>query len=412
MTTEPRVCRSCESRLGLTFVDLGQQPLANSYLTDADLSQPEPVYPLHVRVCSHCFLVQLDAVVSPDQIFADYAYFSSYSDTWVEHARAFAEKAIARFGLSAASQVVEVASNDGYLLRHFLKRGIPVLGIEPAGNVAAAARAAGVPTEVRFFGLGTSRQLRARGIQADLLVANNVLAHVPDLNDFVAGLAHTLAVDGVLSLELPHLLHLIDEVQFDTIYHEHFSYFSLLSLEHVLQRHGLRVFDVEELPTHGGSLHVLAGHVTAGRQETESVRAVRAKEDAFGLASLDTYSGFAERVEQTKRSFRAFLDAARTSGETIVAYGAAAKGNTLLNTNDVGPDDIAYVVDRSPYKQGRYLPGSRLPIRAPDEVGRTRPEILLVLAWNVVDEVVAQMNDVRDWGCRFVVPVPCLRTVA
>ncbi len=413
MTTAARTCRACGAPLTRTFVDLGQTPLANSYpagsSAEPDLAGPEATFPLHARVCESCLLVQLDAVARPDEIFSDYAYFSSYSDSWVEHAREFTRVAGARFGLGPRSQVVEVASNDGYLLRHFAAAGVPVLGIEPAANVAKVAEASGVPTEVRFFGVDTARDLRGRGVVADLLVANNVLAHVPDLNDFVAGMTVLLADEGVLSIEFPHLLRLIEGVQFDTIYHEHFSYISLLSLEPLLARHGLRVFDVEELPTHGGSLRVFACHADATRPEEASVAALRGSERAFGIDRMETYSGFDEKVQHTRRALRRFLDEARASGRTVVAYGAAAKGNTLLNSSGVTADDIAYVVDRSPHKQGRYLPGSRLPIRTPDDVDATRPDYLLVLAWNLLDEIMAQMGHVRDWGCRFVVPIPELR---
>jgi SAM-dependent methyltransferase len=405
------VCRSCATPLHITFVDLGTTPLANFYPAETDLHRPDPTYPLHARVCERCLLVQVEAVVPADEIFSDYAYFSSYSDSWVEHARVFCERARNRFGLSEASQVVEVASNDGYLLRHFAQAGIPVLGIEPAANVAEVANAAGVPTEVRFFGTDAAQDLRDRGLLADLLVANNVLAHVPDLNDFVAGLALAISPQGVISIEFPHLLQLIAQVQFDTIYHEHFSYFSLLSLEHVLARHDLRVFDVEELPTHGGSLRVSACHVDAGHEESDSVARLRAKEADFGLGRLQTYRDFNERVLETRRSFRRFLDDAKAAGETVVGYAAAAKGNTLLNSTGTTSDDIAYVVDRSPHKQGRYLPGSRIPVRPPEAVRETRPDVLLVLAWNLRDEVMAQMAWVREWGCRFVVPIPTVSTI-
>ncbi|MDQ3896148.1 MAG: class I SAM-dependent methyltransferase [Actinomycetota bacterium] len=404
-------CRSCSAPLTRTFVDLGETPLANAYLDAGQLSAPEPRYPLHARVCDRCLLVQVDQVVPAEVLFSDYAYFSSYSDSWVAHARRFAEAVRPRFGIDGHSQVVEVASNDGYLLRHFAEMGVPVLGVEPAENVAAVARAAGVPTEARFFGAAFADELRGRGVRADLLVANNVVAHVPDLNDFVAGLRLALAPEGVLSVEFPHLLNLIEKAQFDTIYHEHFCYFSLRSLEEVFARHGLRVFDVEELPTHGGSLRVLACLGGASHAETAGVAALRRKEAAAGLLDLATYAGFGDKVDAARRSFRAFLDECRTARRTVVAYGATAKGNTLLNSTGVGVDDIAYVVDRNPHKQGRYLPGSRLPIRAPEEIKHTRPEVILLLAWNLVEEVAEQLSFTAEWGARMVVPIPTVRTV-
>ncbi len=391
-----------------TFVDLGSTPLANSFVTAEQLGEPEPGYPLHARVCAECMLVQLDEVVPPDQIFSDYAYFSSYSDSWVAHAGRFAHMATERFGLGPESMVVEVGSNDGYLLRHFVGAGVNVLGLDPAANVAATAQASGVPTKVCFFGRETAEKLRAEGLVADLVVGNNVVAHVPDLNDFVSGFASILSSDGVLSLEFPHILRLLEGVQFDTIYHEHFSYFSLLSLERVLAEHGLRIFDVQELPTHGGSLRVLACLAQSSRGELASVAGLRAQESAAGLDRLETYQGFADKVELSRQSLRHFLDAARLEGRSVVAYGAAAKGNTLLNTVPVGVDDIAYVVDRSPEKQGRFLPGSHLPIRSPDHVRLTKPDFLLVLPWNLVHEIADQMCDVREWGCRFAVPIPTL----
>ena len=406
MNAATGICRACGAPLSRTFVDLGETPLANSYLTVDQLGAAEPRYPLHARVCDQCLLVQLDAVTSPAEIFAHYPYFSSYSDSWVQHARSFANMARKRFRLGEHSRVVEVASNDGYLLRHFKTSDIPVLGIEPAANVAEIALADGIPTEVRFFGMAAARDLRERGVKADLLVANNVLAHVPDLQDFVAGLAHALAPDGVLSIEVPHILRLIEQLQFDTIYHEHFSYFSLLSLEFILNRYGVRVFDVEELGTHGGSLRVLGCLVDAARPEADSVAAVRESEEAFGLGSIETYTRFHGQVSDARRAFRHFLEALKADGKSVVAYGAAAKGNTLLNSTGLGCNDIAFVVDRSPHKQGLYLPGSRLAIRAPEDVRHFRPDVLLVLAWNLLEEVVEQMSFVRDWGCEFVIPVP------
>ncbi len=406
-------CRSCGAELTRTFVDLGSTPLANSYLDESDLAVAEPRYPLHARVCGACFLVQVESAVPPEEIFGDYAYFSSYSASWVDHARRFAEASISRFDLDAGSLVVEVASNDGYLLRHFLAADIPVLGIEPAANVAAAAEAAGVPSEVRFFSEATARDLEARDLAADLLVGNNVLAHVPDLNDFVAGLAILLKPAGVLSMEFPHLLRLIRGVQFDTIYHEHFSYFSFLAVERVFARHGLVVFDVEQLPTHGGSLRVFARRRDGEpRAATPAVEDLRAEESAAGLDRLEAYSGFADRVAAVKAGLLEFLRRARSDGKTVVAYGAAAKGNTLLNTCGIDGELIAYVVDRNPHKQGCYLPGSRLAIHPPERIFETRPDYVLILPWNLRDEIMAAMAGVREWGGRFVVPVPEIEVLA
>lgn len=400
-------CRGCGATLNQTFVDLGETPLANSYPGAADLDRPDQCYPLHARVCHDCFLVQVDAVVPSEEIFSDYAYFSSYSASWVDHARRFTEMARRRFALDGQSLVVEVASNDGYLLRHFVDAGVPVLGVEPAANVAAVAEAAGVPTVVRFFGRETAADLVAHGKAADLVVGNNVLAHVPDLNDFVAGLGLLLKPGGVVSLEFPHLLRLMEEVQFDTIYHEHFSYFTLTALEPVLARHGLRLFDVETLATHGGSLRLLTCRADCKRHEDgPGLDAVRAAERGAGLDQLSTYTGFAARVAVVKDALRAFLETAKGESKTVAAYGAAAKGNTLLNTCGVGPDLIDYVVDASPHKQGRYLPGSRLPIVGPERLAETKPDYVLILPWNLRHEIISQNPAVSGWGGRWVVPIP------
>ncbi|HVL98442.1 MAG TPA: class I SAM-dependent methyltransferase [Egibacteraceae bacterium] len=405
-------CRSCGTPLVHTVVDLGHTPLANSYVEPEAAGEPDVRYPLHARVCHRCLLVQVDDVVPPEEIFTDYAYFSSYSDSWVEHARRFAEHARRRLSLGPDSLVVEVASNDGYLLRHFLAAGTRVLGVEPAVNVAKAAESAGVPTEVRFFGEATARDLAHRGMAADLLVGNNVLAHVPDLNDFVRGLRILLKPAGTISMEFPHLLHLIEQVQFDTIYHEHFSYLSLLAVEAAFARHGLRVWEVEELPTHGGSLRILACHAHDPRPDGPGLDRVRAREARAGLGSLDTYAGFADRVAACCQELRGFLDTAAHAGKHVAAYGAAAKGNTLLNCCGIGTDRVGYVVDRSPHKQGRLLPGSRLPICAPERIAETRPDYLLVLPWNLVDEITEQMAEIREWGGRFVVAIPSTRVLS
>lgn len=400
-------CRFCGAALTRSFADLGTMPLANAYVPPERAALPEPRHPLHAWVCDECRLVQAEAFVPPEDIFGHYAYFSSYSDSWVEHARQFTLMARARFGLDAASQVIEVASNDGYLLRHFIAAGVPALGIEPAANVAEVARAAGVPTEVRFFGQETAGSLVERGLSADLVVGNNVLAHVPDINDFVGGLARVLKPDGVVSVEFPHLLRLIEDVQFDTIYHEHFYYLSLLAVERIFAAHGLKVFDVEQLPTHGGSLRVLAARATSTRHpEGPGLARVRAAEDAAGLRDNAIYEGFQARLKPIREGLRTFLAQARAQGHTVAAYGAAAKGNTLLNFCGVTADDIAYVVDRNPHKQGQLLPGSRLPIHAPEKLMETKPDFVLILPWNITQEIVTANKAVRDWGGRFVVAIP------
>jgi SAM-dependent methyltransferase len=403
-------CRSCGAPLRHTFVDLGEQPLSNGFLTREQLEAGEdPRYPLHARVCDQCLLVQVDEVVPADVIFSDtYAYFSSFSTSWLEHAARYAESATERVGLDPSSQVIEVASNDGYLLRNFVAAGIPVLGVEPSANVAEVAIAAGIPTDVEFFGTEHARAIRARGLAADLVVANNVFAHIPGLNDFTAGLAAVLKPEGVLTIEVQHLLRLIEHVEFDTIYHEHYYYYSLLAARTVLARAGLRVFDVEELPTHGGSLRMWVSLEDAAETwpQAESVARVLDSERAAGLDSLETYDAFAPRVEQVLDGLRAFLYDAREEGARVAAYGAAAKGNTLLNSARVGTDEIAYVLDRSPHKQGLFTPGSHVPVFDPEHVLEDRPDYLLLLAWNLRHEITRQMAHVRDWGCRFVVPVP------
>jgi len=408
------LCRFCKAPLVHTFLDLGRQPLANSYLTADQLAAgTEAAYPLHVRVCHRCFLVQADDAVPPGAIFdADYAYFSSYSTTWVEHARRYAAAMAERFGLGPESLVVEVASNDGYLLQHFVEMDIPVLGIEPAANTARAAIARGVPTEVTFFGEQAARALAARGYEADLMAANNVLAHVPDIGQFVAGFRELLKDEGVLTFEFPHLLNLIEKVQFDTIYHEHFSYLSLLAVEQVLRANGLRPFDVERLATHGGSLRLFCCHMGSGHEETGALAALRTAERAAGLDRIDTYAGFAPRVEAVRDSFRTFLAAENAAGRRIAAYGAAAKGNTFLNYCAATPADIVAVFDASPAKQGRFLPGSHLPILAPDAVREIRPDDLLILPWNLKDEIMAQMGFIADWGGRFVTASPETKVVS
>ena len=401
-------CRLCRAELKHVFADLGMSPLSNFFPTEAQLGEMEPFYPLTALVCDRCFLVQLREFASPAEIFGDYAYFSSYSTTWLEHARVYADMIVERLRLGPSSQVIEVASNDGYLLQYFVAKGIPVLGVEPAANVARTAVERGVPTHVAFFGRETARELAGRQ-RADLIVGNNILAHVPDLNDFVAGLAILLAPDGVLTLEFPHLLSLIAERQFDTIYHEHFSYFSFLTARRALAAHGLRAFDVERLPTHGGSLRVYACHVDGHWPEEERACRLAAEEEAGGLERLETYRDFAARVRAAKHELLAFLIERKQRRETIVGYGAPAKGNTLLNYCGIGPDFVEYTVDRSPYKQGRFLPGTHIPIRPPDAVRETEPDLLFILPWNLVDEIIGQMAFVREWGGRFLVTTPEIR---
>jgi SAM-dependent methyltransferase len=405
-----RSCRFCGAPLSLSLVDLGDQPLANAYLSAEGLARPEPRYPLHARVCGACRLVQVGAAVPPEEIFSDYAYFSSVATSWVAHAERYARAMRDRLSLGPTSRVVEIASNDGYLLRHFVAMGIPCLGIEPAANVAAQAVASGVPTEVAFFGRDTAARLRARDGAADLIAANNVFAHVPDLNDFAGGFATLLAPSGTLTIEFPHLLNLLRELQFDTIYHEHYCYFSLAAAERVLAAQGLAVFDVEELPTHGGSLRLLVAHAAAGRAEGPGLAAVRAKEAAAGLDTDMAYGGYAAACAAVRDGLVAFLDRMRAEGRRVAAYGAAAKGNTLLNYCGITADDgrIAFVADRAPSKQGRFLPGSRIPIRAPEAIFAERPDIVLILPWNIRREIAADLAGIAAWGGRFAVAIPRL----
>ena len=400
-------CRFCRAPLAHTFLDLGAQPLANRYLEHAQLTEAEPFYPLHLFVCDRCLLVQIEEIVSPAALFADYPYFSSYSESWLAHARVFAEMAVERFHLDATARVVEVASNDGYLLQYFRDRGVPVLGIDPAANVAQAATARGIPTLVRFFGTRMAQEMTEEGTGADLLIGNNVLAHVPDLNDFVGGLKVLLKPQGVISLEFPHLMRLMAQTQFDTIYHEHFSYFSFRTVTEVFRAHGLRIFDVEELPTHGGSLRIYAQHLETDLHAMSArVPELLQRERNAGLSSLETYLAFGEGVKRVKRHLLTFLIGVKEVGKTIVGYGAAAKGNTLLNYCGIRDDFIEYVADRSPHKQGKYLPGTHIPIVSPDRIRETKPDVVLILPWNLRDEVMAQLAYIRAWGGRFAVPMP------
>jgi len=409
MPSVPIPCRSCGSPLVHTFVDLGTSPLCQKHVEPEDANKMEPFYPLHAYVCDKCFLVQLDEFVSPAVIFADgaYAYFSSYSDSWLQHVRSYVELVSERFALGARSHVVELASNDGYLLQWFVQKGIPVLGVEPAANTAKVAQERGIPTVMRFFGTETARDLVAEGKQADLLLGNNVLAHVPGLNDFVAGMKILLKPGGVITMEFPHLQRLMEENQFDTIYHEHFSYFSFVTVEGVFAAHGLTLFDVEELSTHGGSLRIYARHADdLSKPVGERVTELRAREKALGYEDLAIYAGFGERVKETKRKLLTFLIEAKRAGKHIVGYGAPGKGNTLLNYCGVRTDFLDYTVDRSPHKQGRFLPGTRVPILHPDRIAETKPDYVLILPWNLKEEITQQMAHIRSWGGRFVVPIP------
>lgn len=400
-------CRFCGSSLKNTFVDLGMSPLANAYVPPRQLNQMEPFYPLHARVCDRCFLVQLEQFECPERIFGEYAYFSSYSESWLNHARQYAERMTERFPLDQGSLVIEVASNDGYLLQYFQARGIPVLGVEPAQNVAEAAEKKGIPTLAKFFGTRAAREIEAAGRQADLVVCNNVLAHVPDLNDFVAGLKLLLKPGGIITVEIPHLLRLIEGNEFDTIYHEHCSYFSFCTAEEIFRQHELTIFDVEEISTHGGSLRLYVCHASGDSQAPHPhVSELKQCELARGIRNLETYVCFGERVRETKRALLEFLIGVKRAGKSIVAYGAPAKGNTLLNYCGIGKDFVDYAVDVSPHKQNLFLPGTHIPIYHPDMIRRTRPDYVLILPWNLRDEILRQLADVRQWGGRFVIPIP------
>jgi hypothetical protein len=400
-------CRFCGAPLKHTFVDLGMSPPCNNILKPEQLNDMEAFYPLHVLVCERCFLVQLQEYVSPLQIFSDYSYFSSFSDSWLKHAKDYTQMIVNRLSLNEQHQVVEIASNDGYLLQYFVEKGIPAFGIEPASNVAQTAMQKGIPTVVKFFGRETARELAAEGKQADLLIGNNVLAHVPDVNDFVSGMKLLLRRQGTITMEFPHLLRLMEENQFDTIYHEHFSYYSLITVEQLFAAHGLTLFDVEELPTHGGSLRIYARHSEDSTPAiSQRVVELKQQEEVAGFAKLDHYLSFGERVMETKRKLLHFLITARREGKTVAGYGAPGKGNTLLNYCGIRTDFMEYTVDRSPHKQGHYLPGTHIPIFHPDKIKETKPDYLLILPWNLKDEIMQQMAHIRDWGGQFVVPIP------
>ncbi len=400
-------CRFCKTSLKHSFVDLGMSPFSNSYLKPEQLNKSEKFYPLHTYVCEQCLLVQLEEFESPDYIFSDYAYFSSYSDGWLNHARKYTELVIDRFGFDQSSLIIEIASNDGYLLQFFQSQSIPVLGIEPAANVAKVAEAKGIPTLVKFFGVQTAQKLLEQGKTADLLLGNNVLAHVPDINDFVAGMKIILKSEGVLTMEFPHLWQLINQNQFDTIYHEHFSYLSFTTVEKIFAQHCLTLFDVEELPTHGGSLRIYGKHDHNQKWAiTDRVTLLKAKEKKAGLDTVEAYLQFSDRVMSTKRKLLSFLIELKDTGKTIVGYGAPAKGNTLLNYCGIRTDLLDYTCDRSPHKQGLFLPGTHIPIYHPDKIAETKPDYVLILPWNLKDEIRSQLSYIRDWGGKFVVPIP------
>lgn len=407
VTSKQGTCRFCGAPLSCTFVDLGMSPLCNNILSADQLNDMEPFFPLLVYVCDRCFLVQLQEYVNPGQIFNNYSYFSSFSDSWLQHARRYVEMICDRHGLGMHSQVIELASNDGYLLQYFVEKGIPVLGVEPASNVAEAAIAKGIPTRVKFFGQQTARELRDEGKQADLIVGNNVLAHVPDVNDFVGGMKTLLRPGGLITMEFPHLMRLMAENQFDTIYHEHFSYFSFVTVEKIFAAHGLTLIDVEELPTHGGSLRIYAQHTDTRTQAvSERVAELKAREIAAGFLNMEHYLSFGEQVKATKRALLEFLIQVKREGKSVVGYGAPGKGNTLLNYCGIRTDFLDYTVDRSPHKQGHFLPGTHIPIYHPDRIKETRPDYLLILPWNIKQEIIGQMIHIREWGGQFVVPIP------
>jgi hypothetical protein len=399
-------CRLCGAPLERTFVDLGMSPLCESFLLGEQLDAMEPYFPLHVLVCGQCFLVQLKEYVSPEHIFKEYAYFSSYSTSWVAHAKRYCEAITKRLGLGPGSLAVELASNDGYLLQHFAGLDVPVLGIEPAANVAKVAIDKGVPTRVDFFGRRLAAELVAEGKRADLIIGNNVLAQVPDLNDFTGGMAALLKPEGVITLEFPHLERLIAENQFDTIYHEHFSYFSLVTIEALAGRHGLKIIDVEELTTHGGSLRVYLAHKTSARTASAAVATLLAREERLGYRKIDTYASFGRQVEATKRKLLSVLIAAKEQGKRVCGYGAPGKGNTLLNYCGIGPDFLDFTVDRNPYKHGRFTPGMHVPIHPVEAIDEARPDYILILPWNLKQEIIGQMSHVGRWGAKFIVPIP------
>lgn len=410
---QKRNCRFCGNSLTHTFCDLGISPLSNAYLKLENLQQHEPVFPLHAFVCDQCFLVQLEEFQAPHQIFEEYAYFSSYSESWLKHAKHYVEEMCLRFSLNSTHQVVEIASNDGYLLKYFKDKSVPVLGIEPARNVAAVAENQGIPTLTKFFGSQTAQELVQQNLKADLLLGNNVLAHVPNLNDFVYGMKLLLKPSGIITMEFPHLLRLMEENQFDTIYHEHFSYFSFLTVEKIFAKHGLTLFDVEQLATHGGSLRIYAKHTEDDSHPIQmNVTQLKNVEKNYGLDQLITYQNFSRKVLGIKEQILDFLKQCKANNQDVAGYGAPAKGNTLLNYCGVRPDLLKYTVDLNPYKQGKFLPGTHIPIKSPDFISQAKPTYLLILPWNLKHEIIHQMAHIREWGGKFVIPIPKLEIVA
>lgn len=407
----PAPCRLCGAPVHRSVVDLGMSPPCEKFLRAEELDDAEPFYPLHVLVCDACLLVQLRDYIPPEDIFTEYYYFSSFSTSWVAHARAYVEAMVPRLGLGPSSLVVEVASNDGYLLQHFLPLGIPVLGVEPAQNVAAEAVRRGIPTRVEFFGVATAERMRAEGLAADLIVGNNVVAHVPDINDFIGGMACLLTPEGTITLEIPHVQQLLDNNQFDTIYHEHFSYYSLITLDALARRHDLVLYDVDELPTHGGSLRVYLAHAAGGRAPSAAVTDLLARERAAGLDRAENYEWFEGAARKTKRDLLRFLIETKDAGKTIVGYGAPGKGNTLLNYCGIGRDFLDFTVDRNVHKHGRFTPGMHIPILPVEAIDEARPDYVLILPWNLRDEIVAQMAHIGSWGGKFVVPIPRVEVI-
>ncbi len=406
------IFRFCQPSLKYTFADLGKTPFANSFIDEKNIKLREKIYPLHAYVCDKCYLVQLEEFESPENIFSDYIYFSSYSESWLDHSKEYSDKTIRRFRLDETSQVVEVASNDGYLLQYFKKNNIPVLGIEPAQNVAEAARKKGINTYVKFFGVDTAKELVSEGHQADLLIGNNVLAHVPDINDFVRGLKIVLKTDGVITLEFPHLLQLIINSQFDTIYHEHFSYFSLISITRIIEKHDLMIFDLDELPTHGGALRIYACHTENKTfKKNRCIDMLFDKEVAAGLKDMNTYTNFNKNICSIKSDLLSFLIKAKSEGKKVAGYGAPAKGNTLLNFCGIRKDYLPYTVDRNPNKQNTLMPGSHIPVYSPNKIFETKPDYVIILPWNLKSEIIKQLSEIRKWGASFIVPIPKLEII-
>jgi len=406
-----RTCRFCKAKLSTTFINLGKSPLANSFLSYDDLSQKEIFYPLHAFVCDECFLVQLNEIINPEFIFTNYLYFSSYSDIWLKHAEQYVKKMVSKFDIDKNSQVVEIGSNDGYLLQYFIKKNISVVGIEPAKNIAKIAIKKGIPTKIKFFSKKTAKTLLRSGVSTDLLIGNNVLAQVPNLHDFIEGMKILLKSTGIITLEFPHLLQLIKHNQFDTIYHEHYSYFSLLTLEKVFSSHGLTIFDVEEIPMQGGSLRIFAKHSENDNHPiNEKVYALLEKEKQFELNDISTYMNFSRKIKALENSIRDFFITAKKSNKKIVCYGAAAKGNTLLNYCGIGTDLVDYVVDKNPHKQGLFLPGTHIHINSPEKIQETKPDYLVILPWNLKNEIIQQSSYIRDWGGKFVIIIPKVKT--